>query len=184
MLFLLSACMVACGSSTASTPPKPTVTPPTPSPTPTIALTVYKGAGYSIGYPQGWTMNGSGQQIQVSDSAQDNLVIASKDAQNLSNSSNALMVQILLGALKIGAKDYKIINVPSQTTINGTLWSQGAATMTDPKMGPMQVIVLATQNPKHAGQVITMFYGASLKTFDKVNQEDFQPMLQSFKFQS
>ena len=111
-------------------------------------------------------------------------MVASKDAQNLSSSSNALMVQILLGALKIGAKDYKIINVPSQTTINGTLWSQGAATMTDPKMGPMQVIVLATQNPKHAGQMITMFYGASLKTFDKINSEYFQPMLKSFQFQA
>lgn len=186
VLFLLSVFIVACGSSTASTPPKPTATtPPTATPSPAASLTVYKGTGYSIGYPHGWTLNGNNPQaIQVLDPAQDNLVVVSKVSQNLSNSSNAPMVRILLGALKIGATDYKVINVPSQTTINGTLWNQGAATMTDPKIGPMQVIVLATQNPKHAGQMIAMFYGAALKNFDKINSEDFQPMLKSFQFQA
>ncbi len=94
------------------------------------------------------------------------------------------MVQIMLGTLKIGAKNYKVFNIPAQTTINGTTWDQGSATMTDPKIGPMQIIVLATQNPKHSGQMITLFYGAALKTFDKINNEDFQPMLKSFQFQA
>jgi len=56
--------------------------------------------------------------------------------------------------------------------------------MTDPQIGPIKVIVLGTQNPKHPGQLFVMFYGATQKTFDKVNQEDFQPMLKSFQFQA
>ena len=75
LLLLLSACMVACGSSSASTSPKATTTAPTPSPTSSVTLTTYKGTGYIIGYPQGWTMSGSGQQVQISDAAQDNLLV-------------------------------------------------------------------------------------------------------------
>jgi hypothetical protein len=184
LLFLFSAFIVACGSSNASTSPKKTVTPPTPSPVPTITLTTYKGTGFSMGYPKGWTTSNSSQQIQFTDSLQDNLSIETKTGKPNISTIGAYLVQLTLAALKVGGKNYKEISVPSKTTIDGAQWDQGAATMTDPQLGPIQITVLGTQNPKHPGQLFILFYGTSQKTFAKINSEDFQPMLQSFKFQS
>jgi hypothetical protein len=191
LLFLLSAFIVACGSSSASTAPSPTPAPkPTtaPSPTSTVNLTVYQGTGYSIGYPQGWTLNHNNLQVQISDAAQDNLLIQTATGSSQSNSTNIQLMQSImqsvLNILKQGSKDYKETSVPSKTTIGGTTWDQKAATMTDPKLGPIRFNILYTQNPKHPGQIFVMFYGTTQKTFDKINKEDFQPMLQSFKFQA
>lgn len=184
LLLILSVFIVACGSSSASTAPKATTTAPTPSPMPTATLTTYKGTGYTVGYPQGWTTSGSGQQVQISDPAQNNLTIETKTGKPNINAIGAYLVQLTLAGMKVGEKNYKEISVPTKTTIDGNTWDQGSATMTDPQSGPIQITVLGVQNPKHPGQLFIVFYGGALKTFDKINKEDFQPMLQSFKFQS
>ncbi len=182
-LFLISMFTVACGSTStnAVTQPKPTAT---PSPIPTVSLTTYKGDGYTIGYPTGWKVSTSTQQTQISDAAQDNLLVESKTAKTVSSSTSALTVQFALAAMKVGEKNYKDVSTSAKTTIGGTSWDQGAATMTDPQSGPIEFVVLATQSPTHPGQLVVLIYGTSQKTFVKINAEDFQPMLESFKFQS
>jgi hypothetical protein len=188
LLLLLSAFIVSCGSSTASTPPKATATAPTPTPVSTVTLTTYKGTGYAIGYPQGWTLQRNGQQVQILDAAQDQLLIQTTTGSSSSSSSNTHLMQIVLqGVLNImkqGSKDFKEIGVTQKATVGGTAWDQRIFTMTDPKLGPIQFNILSTQNPKNAGQIIMMLYGATTKTFDKVNTENFQPMLKSFQFQA
>ncbi|MBA2396198.1 MAG: hypothetical protein H0V70_26020 [Ktedonobacteraceae bacterium] len=188
LLLLLSAFIVGCGSSTASTPPKATATAPAPTPVPTVMLTTYKGTGYAIGYPQGWTLQGSGQQVQILDATQDQLLIQTATGSSGSSSSNThLMETVLQGLLNImkqGSKDFKEIGGTQKTTVGGAAWDQRIFTMTDPKLGPIQFNILYTQNPKNTGQIITMLYGTTTKTFDKVNTDNFQPMLQSFQFQA
>ncbi len=141
-----------------------------------------------IGYPQGWTMSGSGQQVQISDAAQDNLLVQTETTTSQSSSTNTQLMQVVmqsvLNVLKQGSKDYKEMSVAPKATIGGTIWNQKAATMTDPKLGPIQFNILYTQNPKHPGQIFIMVYGATQKTFDTINNKDFQPMLKSFQFQA
>ncbi len=180
---LLSLLMVACGTPTTTTTAqlKPTAK---PSPTPTVSLTAYTGSGYTIGYPAGWKVANSNQQVQITDAAQDNLVIEAKTGtSSISSTTSASIIRFTLAGLKTVEKNYKEVTVPSKTTIDGTSWDQGAATMDDPKSGSIQFVVVATQSPKNPNQIITMIYGTTVKTFATINTADFQPMLNSFKFQ-
>jgi hypothetical protein len=185
-LVLLSLLMVACGTpttttTTTTTQPKPTAK---PSPTPAVNLTAYTGSGYTIGYPAGWKVANSNQQVQIADAAQDNVIIETKTGtSSISSTTSTSIVQFTLAGLKTVEKNYKEVTVPSKTTIGGTSWAQGAAAMDDAKSGSIQFVVLVTQSPKHPGQYFIIIYGTTVKTFATVNTADFQPMLNSFKFQ-
>jgi hypothetical protein len=92
-------------------------------------------------------------------------------------------VQGSLQGIQGNAKNFKKKSVPATVTINGITWDQGAATATDPASGTdIETYVVSTKFPGNANKLITIIRIAKTGDFDKVDTEDFMPMLSSFKF--
>ncbi len=194
--FVLAACGTSTGSDATSTPaavattaPTPTPVPPTPTPVPVAAatLTTVTGNGYTIGSPVGWTAKKNAMntvstlQISRSDGYLTSLI-----AETIASTNGVSTIGSIQGALsnlKTQSKNFQPKNIPATVTIGNTTWDQGAATADDPTTGTNSTIyVMSTKFPGNANKIISILYTAKSSEFDKVNAEDFQPMLLSFKF--
>lgn len=197
LLLLLSACQwngVPQNATPTPTPsPMPTFTPtPTPSPTPIVAtLKPYKGNGYTISYPKGWTASvGSDNIVSFTDPTGllSMTITVQPNAQGATSSSN--LVDSTLQVFQSQASNYQQLNIASTTTIDAETWSRGAATgdvAVTGQVAPitMQDVVIANN---HSTTSTTMSYiisySASVQDFSLVDNGYFQPMLQSFVFTS
>ena len=189
LAWLLTACSllgIQIGGGNNTTRSKPTAT-ATPSPTAAPSLTIYKGDGYSIGYPQGWTVKNSGALVTITDpSGLATFVIqVSPDPGGVIAPSAA--VNEGLNLFKSQGKNYQQVSVAPTTSLAGTTWNQGAATEDVTKNGQTanaKAIVISCNYPAQSAstKLFTLAYSAPSLLFDQTNTLSFQPMLQSFKF--
>ena len=198
LLLLLTACQVNGGpqnvTPTPTPSPIPTLTPtPTPSPTPIVAtLKPYKGNGYAIDYPKGWTVSvGSDNIVSITDPTGLLSMTITVQPNAQGTTSSVSLVDSGLQVFQTQASNYQQLNVASTTTIGTVTWSQGAAmgdvTVTG-QVAPvtMKDIVVANNHPVASSTTMayTISYSASVQDFSFVDQGYFQPMLQSFAFTS
>lgn len=152
-----------------------------------LNLNSYTGDGYSIGYPVNW------QRTQV---PVDRMFGGSPVFQN--NNASLLVYgtidvfpssQIVNDYINnsVNFSGYKKVTVPPTTTVNGVLWSQGALVKPNPQTGKTdKLMIFVAQNPDSAAKFkhFEIICQAPVENFDTINQTDFQPMLQSFRFLS
>ena len=190
---LLTACGTGGGSVASSTPiptPSPISTPlPTPSPASASGLTVYKGQGYTIDYPQGWTVKATNLAVTFSDATGLNSFTLSPIADpELSNPSASVLenagIEGGLRDFKATAQNAKDVSITPTITVHGVTWEQGAATGDMTAQGQTvneQMVVMATHNQsQHLTYVLT--FTAPTASFGASNSTYFQPMAQSLTF--
>jgi len=175
---LLSACDLG-GSSATPTP--------TPKPSPTPVFTTYKGDGYSIGYPQGWTAKGSGNLVTFSDALGLTAFIVEEIPNPNGTIPAASAINGGLNGFQGQGKNYQKVDVAPTVTLNGETWNQGAATADTTNSGQtanIKLFILSNNHPANSlnTKTFTLIYSTTTTGFDLVDKEDFQPMLQSFKF--
>jgi hypothetical protein len=186
---ILALLLVACGGGTTSTPtPAPTPRPsPTSSPTPTPGFKVYKGNGYSIGYPQAWKVTSSDHQISFM-GASGLYTLAIVVTPNPGGTVDASTVASKsIEEIKTTAKNPQTEPLPPTTTVGGDSWVQKSITGTDTSTGQgvdVQVVVISDNHPAKSAntQNFTIVYATEKSLFTTANTSYFQPMLQSFKF--
>jgi hypothetical protein len=176
---LLSACDLGGGSSATATPK--------PKPSPTPVFTTYKGDGYSIGYPQGWTAKGSGNLVTFSDV----LGLTAFIVEEVPNPNSTIPVTSAINGGLNGfqgqSKNFQKVNVAPTVTLNGETWNQGAATGDTTNNGQtvnLKIFILSDNHPANSVDTKTfnLIYSTTTVGFDLVDKQSFQPMLQSFKF--
>jgi len=186
--------LAACGGGGASSnsTPTPTATakpsPTAPPVTPTLSTTTYTGHGFSIAYPQGWQVNTSKKnEVDFIDPTGNFglVVIYAPDPGGLASPDTFMAAEY--NTIKAGVKNPQAVNVPSPVTIGGDKWLQkalsGQVTVSGQDV-PGQINILEDVHPAHSAS--SMGYSILLTGpsagFDAINANDFQPMLQSFKF--
>ncbi|MBO0782887.1 MAG: hypothetical protein J2P37_29080 [Ktedonobacteraceae bacterium] len=198
ILLLLTACSQnsssgsvlnsAAGTSTVRTPTHASTTPTTASTAATkVAFTQYKGDGYTINYPKNWKVTKGVNAVTFNDPNS----IANFVVQIAPNPKGTIKpdkpVSTVLNSVQKGGKNYKKLNLPATTTINGVTWTQAGATADISAQGKTQsekMVTLAT-NHEVPGRETTLFsivYASSTQNFDRDDRSIFHPMLQSFKF--
>lgn len=196
LLLLLAACsginITIGGSATATPTAKPAATTVIPSPTGVASLVTYTGNGYTIGYPQNWTVNkGSTGAVTFSDpqGVAYLTIQVVPDPNGLVSTTSE--VDASLQIFKSQVKNYTRATVASTTSVAGETWSQGAATGNlTPKGATSPVLVkfvtISDNHPANTSstQGFNIGYATATQAFDLANNAYFQPMLQSFKFTS
>jgi hypothetical protein len=151
---------------------------------------MYKGDGYTIGYPKGWqVMTGSDGFVSFSD-PQGVAYLAIRAQPNPQGAlSSSHLVDLGLQVFQAQAKNYQRVESAPTTTVAGETWSQGTATGDITPEGQnspvtVKVMVIATNHPPNSLSTngFTMAYGTDQQRFDRTNARIFQPMLQSFIF--
>lgn len=176
--FLLTACV------TGGNAPKAAKVQPTPTPLP---LTTYQGDGYTIGYPQGWQEKGNGSLVTFTD-AQGLMSFIVEETPNPNGTiPPTTAIDGGLNGLKGQGVNFQKIEVSPTLTIGGNTWNQGAATADTNSNGQttnLKLVVLSSNYPQHAAttRTFTLIYSTPTRAFEQANMQQFQPMLQSFKF--
>lgn len=184
---LLALLLVGCGGGTTSTPSATPTSKPSPTATPTPALTVYTGKGYSIGYPQGWKVTPSQNQVDFTDASEiyHVTIMIESNAGGVANAST--VVNASIDALKKTMKNPKDEPLPATTTVGGESWVQKSVSGTESSGGQnvdLHIVVISDNHPAHATntQNFTILYGTTPDSFASGDTSYFQPMLKSFKF--
>lgn len=139
--------------------------------------------GFSVAYPQSWTKStessggDSGVQFLDTSDAADWLVLVS--SQTLSPSEVITTENTLLQASSSDQTDTNLQG-PTTVTYGGASWTQETADATDSGT-TLTASVLATS---HGGKEYIVFELASKDSFATIDQQYFQPMLNSFTFAS
>jgi len=159
----------------------------TPSPTATPSLTTYKGDGYSIGYPQGWTVKNSGALVTITGPSNLATFVIQVTPDPGGAIAPSAAVDEGLNIFKTQGKNYQQVSVAPTTSLAGTIWNQGAATEDVTRNGQTanaKTIVISCNYPAQSAstKLFTLAYAAPSLLFDQTNTSSFQPMLQSFKF--
>ncbi len=186
LLSLLAACDLFGGGSSSATP--------TAAPTPTQAATLksYTGDGFTISYPQDWTVKEDKGHALVSFT--DPITQSSFAVQITPNPGGLISSDQILSGSEVALQSVGMTNVKasgsaSNTTVAGQTWKQKAYTANVKYQGstvPAKTVVLTNNHPAQSPstKAYTLLYGAAQVVFDQVNTLDFQPILKSFKYTS
>ncbi len=177
LMLLLSACNLFGGSAATPTPTSP----------PAQTLTTYQGDGYSISYLQSWSAKGSGNLVTFSDPTLATTFIVEELPNPNGTISSAAAVDQGVNSLQNQGKNFKKITIAPTVMLNGATWNQSALTADSTQNGQTsnnKFIILSSNHPTNALTTKTYLLtrSAPTKIFDLVDQQGFQPMLQSFKF--
>ena len=192
---LLAVAFAACGSSTANgTPtPKPQPTQQTqaaPSPTSASDTQTYTGDGFTIDYPSSWqTSTPATGQIVFADPSTGAAVRINVVDSTGGQTADAIVTATLQQLQSQFTNFQQLTDVPNSSTLAGDTWSQGGATYDVASNGQTtsyKAIVMADAHPANSSSAkgFLLVYVAPPDVFDQVNNDDFQPMLQSFTFTS
>lgn len=180
---IISATLVACGSSSKTSTPQS-------AHSPTSTLPVYAGKGFTISYPKGWLTN------SIDNTYSFNSPIANGPRLNIGFVSDPYGS---IGAPTIVSKQYqdfqntiehmRAVNVPSTIMIGGDSWSQAAFTGVlalgnSQNQGTLETIIVADTHPNDVAstQAFTILCTAKQPLFATAYTKYFLPMLQSFRF--
>ncbi len=180
---MLALLLVACGGGTTSVP-TPT---PTPRPSPTPALTVYRGTGYSIGYPKDWTVTPGDHQVTFMGAGGLYTFLAGTNPNPGGSVDASTVASKAIAAAKATKKNPKLEPLPPTATVGGERWVQKSISWTETSGGQstnIQVVIISVNHPAAtaATQNFIIVYATEKSLFASANTSYFQPMLQSFKF--
>jgi hypothetical protein len=132
----------------------------------------YLGVSFSIAYPPDWTIspNTSEHATFIEGAAGSFAVQVSPKPYTPSQT-----VQMGIANTKQGASSSQIVSMPSTTTVNGVTWSQGGV-IVNKSSGPLELVIMATRT----SHLIILMYDGSPQSFNTLNQNVYQPMVQSF----
>ncbi len=192
---LLAMLLAACGGGGTTSSPTPTPTPtlapsPTPSATPTTSSNTYTGGtGYTITYPAGWKVDGSGNRVTFADAtgAYSLTIGVAPNPNGLASAD--FIANTALTAAKAKLTNSKDENVSATTTVGGDSWVQKSASGTTTSGGQsvdLQFVVIGDNHPASSPSTnsFTIVYITAKQLFATASSTYFQPMLQSFKFTS
>ncbi|HEY0755952.1 MAG TPA: hypothetical protein VGD98_18485 [Ktedonobacteraceae bacterium] len=187
--------LAACGggsSSTNTATPIPTVA---PTPTPTVAPTqaaqfqIYKGAGFTIDYPQGWKAQTNQGAVVFTDAQQIDTVTIATIPNPGGAVSAADELKTGMSALEQsgGVSNIQPVSLPATTTISGESWAQSGITgmaKVNGALVPGELVGLADNHPANlpTTKAYEIYYAGPSLNFQQTDITIFQPMLQSFKF--
>jgi len=195
-LLLVAALLAACGGTTSSstptaaptTAPTPT-TPPTSTSTP-AAMATLAGNGFTISYPQSLQLSQSGSHLVTLTNSEGTIkmIITVVPDPNGAISKDSL-VSTAQTAEKVALKNAQTVAVSPTVTVGGESWSQQSVTGTQRLTSGdtmMQSVQIANVHPGNTplSKGYTIVYRAPQSMFSQANTTYFQPILQSFKFQS
>ena len=152
-----------------------------------VSLQTYKGNGYTIGYPQDWTLNNQAQQV-TSFVKQDNtarLAIEIDDNPQGASADSIIDVATQNGNKAAKLKDIQQHQISATAQFAGQTWLQRAFDGTNAQ-GVKVTLVYLLANHK-AGSTMKIFviaFAATADSFDQANTDFFQPMTKSFAFTS
>jgi hypothetical protein len=193
---VLALMLVACGggSATSSDPAaQPTTadqSTATPQPTSGSSTTTYTGNGFTIDYPQDWkTSMLSTSEVEFTNPSN----IVALDINVVDDTSGKSATDLLSAALQnfqsnpTKYPNFQTVDMPATTTVGGETWSQGAFTYdytTNGQTTPTEIVLLVDVHSTGSStpKAFSVAYGAPAALFDQVNNDSFQPMLQSFAF--
>lgn len=200
LVCLLTACGSG-GSSTGTTSASPGASTPAPTrqatsaPTQvssTASLTTYKGIGFSISYPQGWTVvkETNGSVIFVDEHA--GATKGSHFAITLGKQGLVHPTSTTLNFWQqafMAQPNYQKVDIAPTAMVGGDSWDQIAATSDEQpsgQTGPVnaELVVMADNHPATSptGRSWQIQYTTYTSDFVQMNSTLFQPMLQSFTF--
>src|SRR5712692_205185 len=198
LAFLLTACSLGGGSTgtvpTTTSGNTPATTHATSVPTqphsaPAVSLTTYKGNGFSIGYPAGWTIEKvaptSASVIFIDPTRTVEFIVSVTPNPN-ANSATSVALDPLLQSMQ-SKPNYQKVDLAQTTTVGGETWDQVGAIGDLPYSGkPLSIKVnaLAINRPAHDAntKMYKIQFSAPSKDFDQMDSTTFQLMLQSYKF--
>ncbi len=162
-----------------------TYTYPRPSPTP--ALTVYRGNGYSIGYPKDWTVTPGDHEVTFMGASGLYTFIAGAHPNPGGSVDASTVASKSIAAVKATKKNPQTVPLPPTTTVGGDRWVQKSISWTETSGGQstnIQVAVISDNHPAASAttQNFIIVYATEKSLFAMANTSYFQPMLQSFKF--
>lgn len=161
----------------------------TPAAMANAVMKTYNGNGFTIKYPQNWKVTSSTNGVAFSDpTGAYNLSVGTTPNTDGSVNAEQLVNGGITGA-KANLKNVESVAVPSTISFAGQNWTQRAIAGANTYQGKTSTIeanVLATNHPNHAsttrGYVIA--YVTLRDKFAQAKSMYFEPMLQSFKFNS
>lgn len=187
LAFFVAACGGGSGSSSTPTP-SPTQAQPTPT-TPPSSLTTYtdSGHGFTIGYPNGWKVEKSGNRVTFTDPTGIYVlgIVVTPDPNGLAKADTFADAEI--SALKATLKNSKTESVPPTASVAGESWVQKAISGTAEQNGQqvqLEAVLLTNNHPANAPNTnnFTIFYTTAQQLLSNATSSYFQPMLNSFKF--
>jgi hypothetical protein len=200
LLCLLAACGSG-GSSTGTTSVSPSANTPAPTQQATSApaqlssttsLTTYTGEGFTISYPQGWTVTkgGNGSVVFIDEHA--GATKGSHLGITLGKQGLVHPTSTILNFWKqafMAEPNYQKVNIAPTAMVGGDSWDQIAATGDEQTSGQTQsvnaeIVTMADNHPvaSPTARNWQIQYTTYTNDFAQMNAKLFQPMLQSFKF--
>lgn len=178
--FALLSVLAACGGSVSVG--NANIVPTAPGPA-TLSQT-YQGNDFSINYPADWKKTTNGNAIAFVSSGQVSVLnVIIVDNSQASSADDAITKAITARNLT-NVQDAQL-NSPT-VTIGGVSWQQKAITGTNSQGNAMMYVVAVTSYPANDPSarwfLITRETGQA--NFDQVDTDDFQPMIDTFKFAS
>jgi hypothetical protein len=194
LTFFLAACSLGGGSTGTASPSQGASTPATSQPisAPAASLTTYTGDGFTISYPQGWTVkqgkNGSVAFLdERADATQGShfTVVLGQQGGVIPTSTTLTIYQHVFMA----EPNYQKVAIAPTAMVGGDSWDQIAATGDAQITGQAQPVNkeaiemadnhLATSPTARSWQIQ---YSTYTNGFAHMNASLFQPMLHSFQF--
>jgi hypothetical protein len=156
----------------------------TANPTPTTSLTgqTYKGDGYTVSYPLGWTYAAQGSAVVfkgVTDPTA-TLTISVTPATPITNLDTVFAAAEALAKNNAGYQ--QDTTLPSQVSIGGDSWKQSGGTYNDQNNVHTKSVILADQHPASTGNIFVITLTAKADSYSQADSTGFQPILQSFNF--
>lgn len=203
-LFVLTLLLVACGghtnSNTGSTGNSSSnsgsttnavqhVATPTATATPTVTYKTYTGTDFTIKYPQSWKMTTSNNEVVFTDPVGNYNMTIGATANPQGATTSAELVDGGVSGAKTNLKNTQTVTVPQTTTLDSQTWEQRSLSGTSTLNGQssdVETVVLATNHPTKTSETkgYVIVYVANKDQFSQADSMYFQPMLQSFKFNS
>jgi hypothetical protein len=199
--FLLSACSLGGGSTgtaptttSGNTPAntQPTSVPAQPTSAPAAHLATYTGDGFTISYPQGWTVIKQGTNGVVFLDEHAGATKGSHVAITLGKQGLVHPTSTTLNFWQqtfMAEPNYQKVNIAPTAMVGGDSWDQIAATGDEQASGQTQSVntekvVMADNHPATSPTARSwqIQYITYTNDFAQMNANLFQPMLQSFTF--
>src|SRR5437588_6461743 len=194
LVLVLAACSLGSGSTGTAPTTTSGHTPATSHPTSAsaVGLATYTGDGFSIGYPQGWTVqkgtNGSVTFIDVHAGATKGSHLAiTLGKQGLVHPTSTILN--FWQQAFMAQPNYQKVDIAPTAMVGGDSWDQISATSDEQISGQTQPVnaeqvVMADNHPATSPTARSwqIQYSTYTNDFTHMNANLFQPMLQSFAF--